>query len=178
MQTPLGSCGLPACPGAASPACLPFTGCRAAAWCCKSREKNRQEDRGPLGRKSGAWEQLGDAARAQAGEAPVLGKGSSWDRSPPGSAHSWRKRHFWGQTSAWEKFQGCLWSAAVAELLGPRASAMVLGSGGSLWAWEGILMTCKCAKLQAGCWEQSRRILWVQPWFEAQALLSLGQAVP
>lgn len=129
MQTPLGSCGLPAHPSAASPACLPFTCCR-AAWCCKSREKNRQKDRGPLGRKSGAWEQLGDAARAQAGEAPVLGKGSSWDRSPPGSAHSWRKRHFLGQTSAWEKFQGCLWSAAVAELLGPRATAMVLGSGG------------------------------------------------
>lgn len=45
---------------AASPACLPFTRCR-AAWCCESREKNRQEHGGPLGRKSGAWEQLGDA---------------------------------------------------------------------------------------------------------------------
>lgn len=87
----------------------------------------------------------------------MLGKGSSWDRSPPGSAHSWRKRHFWGQTSAWEKFQGCLWNEAVAELLGPRATAMVLGSGVlvgcSLWAWEGITMICKRAKLQAGCWD-------------------------
>lgn len=61
MQTPLGSCGLPARPGAASPACSPFTR-RGAAWCWESREKNPQEDGGPLGRKSGAWEQLGDAA--------------------------------------------------------------------------------------------------------------------
>lgn len=115
----------------------------------------------------------GRRCRAQAGEAPAPGKGSSWDRSPPGSAHSWRKRHFWGQTSAWEKFQGCLWSAAVAELLGPGAAGMVLGEWGtwwggcSLWAREGITTNGKRAKLQAGCWEQPRRIPRVQPGFEA-----------
>lgn len=65
----------------------------------------------------------------------------------------------------------------MAELLGPGATAMGVGvwwGGCSLWAWEGITMTCKCAKLQAGYWEQSRRILWVRPWFEAQGLPALG----
>lgn len=46
--------------------------------------------------------------------------------------------------------------------------------GCSFWALESIAVTCKCAKLRAGCWEPSRVIVWVQPRFGAQALLVFG----
>lgn len=65
-----------------------------------------------------------------AGEGQQLGlRGGPGRRSPPVFVHSWRKRHFWGQPSAWEKFQGCLWSAAAAEPLGPSATVVAPGTG-------------------------------------------------
>lgn len=134
------------------PVCLSHG--RRAAWCCESREKNRPEDGGPLGRKSGTWEQLGDAARARAGEAPAPGKGGSWgwrgerEPQPPGFVHSWRKWHFWGQSSAWEKFQGCLWSAAATEPPGPGATVVALRSRVSV-GWLLLLgLGRHCSNLQ------------------------------
>jgi len=81
-----------------------------------------------------SWEMLRGPGQggSRAGEGQQLGPGGAGRPQPPGSAHSWRKRHFWGQLKAWEKFQGCLWSTAAAKPLGPGATAVAPGSGGSV----------------------------------------------
>lgn len=151
-----------------------------SAWCCESREKNRQEDGGlRAGNREheSSWETLrGLAARGgpRAGDGQQLRLGGGGWRpgaaAPLGSTHSWRKRHFWGQPSAWEKFQGCLWSAAAAGPLGLGAAAGVSAGCLSLWGsgrQRGDTQTCQALR-----WGPPGLVAWVQPRFGAQAPLS------
>lgn len=162
MQTPLGSCGLPAhpvsslsalhthtaeLPGAAR--AVRKTGRRTGGLWAGSREHGSSwaTQRGPR------QERPLCRGRAAAGTAAPLvlhipgGNGIFGGRRAPGR----NSRAAFGARpwlSCWDpELQQWCWG--VGDCWG----------GCSLWAREGITVTCKCAKLQAGCWEQSRRIL-------------------
>lgn len=130
-----------------------------AAWSCESREKRRQEDGGLRAgnREHGSsWETL---RRPQ-----CRGRAAAGAAAPPRCCAFLQETAFLGAASAWEKFQGCLCSAAVAGTRHRGSGNGEWGFGCSCWAWEGIAVIYTRVNLRAGCWEQSRLMVWVQPW--------------